>query len=122
MTGFLRSLPDRAPLDVTTIVGTPRSSVPRVPPDPSYSSTCSRTHWAAGGSYSPCNGIVCLLLVVRFVGTATPTTCSGLHLLQAAFARGLVLAPAQDLRAVADPTVGSVIEGHLDDQLGPQRD
>src|SRR5450755_3241781 len=47
---------------------------------------------------------------------------SRLHLRQRARARRLVLAPAQDLRAVADATVGRVVERDLDDELGPQRD
>ena len=34
----------------------PRSSVPSRPPDPSYSSTCRRTHSAVLGSYSPSSG------------------------------------------------------------------
>ena len=36
--------------------------------------------------------------------------------------RGLVLAPAQDLRPVADATAAGVVERDLDDQLGAERD
>src|SRR5205085_1115439 len=58
ITGFLRSLPELAPSDVITTTGTPRNVAPLVPPDVSYSWTCSRTHFAWLGSYSPCSGIV----------------------------------------------------------------
>ena len=46
-----------APREVITTTGTPRSMVPLVPPELSYSSTWSRTHFALLGSYSPCSGI-----------------------------------------------------------------
>src|SRR6188508_879416 len=36
--------------------------------------------------------------------------------------RVLVVAPAEDLRAVADPAGADVVEGDLDDELGSQRD
>src|SRR5579864_9365806 len=41
-----------------TTTGTPRSVVPRVPPELSYSCTWSRTHLAGLGSYSPSSGII----------------------------------------------------------------
>jgi hypothetical protein len=50
ITGFLRRLPDFAPTEVITTTGNPFSSVPRVPPDDSYSSTFSRTHWVLLGT------------------------------------------------------------------------
>ena len=34
----------------------PRMVVPLLPPERSYSSTCSRTHWVGLGSYSPEKG------------------------------------------------------------------
>src|SRR5918994_7306524 len=45
-----------------------------------------------------------------------------LELLDPAVGRGLVVAPARDLGAVADPVVAGVIGGDLDDELRPQRD
>src|SRR5665647_959696 len=53
ISGTLRTLPDFAPRVVTMITGISRIVVPEVPPDPSYSSTLSRTHSAGLGSYSP---------------------------------------------------------------------
>src|SRR5215213_386791 len=44
------------------------------------------------------------------------------QLLHRALARRLVLAPALQLRAMADAPAADVVEGDLDDQLGPQRD
>src|SRR5699024_3678425 len=52
MTGVLRSLPELAPMLSTMITGMPFISVPSVPPDDSYSSTWSRTHFAGLGAYS----------------------------------------------------------------------
>src|ERR1700742_4913505 len=46
----------------------------------------------------------------------------GSHLRQRAVARRLVLAPAQDLGAVADAPVGCMVERDLDDELRAQRD
>src|SRR5262249_4881883 len=59
ITGVLRILPLLTPRLVTITTGRPvsRSVVPRVPPEPSYSSTWSRTHAAVLGSYSPSTGI-----------------------------------------------------------------
>src|ERR1700743_692945 len=62
ITGFLRSLPDAEPIEVMTITGTPRSTVPLVPPELSISSTCLRTHSAELGAYSPSSGM-CFSLV-----------------------------------------------------------
>src|SRR5690606_7632713 len=45
-----------------------------------------------------------------------------IELVEGAVARVLVLAPAHDLRPVADPAVGDVVEGDLDDQLRAERD
>src|SRR5205807_40579 len=45
---------------------------------------------------------------------------SGAKLLHPALPRSLVVAPAHELRAVADPVAGDVVERHLADQLGPQ--
>src|SRR5689334_17617383 len=56
MSGVLRILPDLAPSVVRTITGLPRSVVPSVPPEPSYSSTWSRTHCSGLGWYSPTKG------------------------------------------------------------------
>src|SRR3954454_21901441 len=56
MTGFLRSFPDFAPLDVITTIGQsgrPRRMFARAPFDASNSSTCSRTQPSGLGSYSP---------------------------------------------------------------------
>src|SRR5579875_2174688 len=39
------------------MTGTPRSTVPRVPPELSISSTCSRTQSDELGAYSPCSGM-----------------------------------------------------------------
>src|SRR4051812_16255505 len=47
---------------------------------------------------------------------------SAFELLEPAVLGGLVLAPALDVRAVADAPVGDVVEGDPDDQPGPQRD
>ena len=44
------------------------------------------------------------------------------HLAEQALPRRLVGAPAQDLRAVTDPSAALVVELDLDHQLGPQRD
>ncbi len=44
------------------------------------------------------------------------------ELVHGAGLRGLVLAPALHLRAVADAPVGDVVEGDLDHELGPQGD
>src|SRR6202042_3700541 len=54
ITGVLRTLPLRAPRLVMITTGRPvsRSVVPCVPPEPSYSSTWSRTHACGLGSYS----------------------------------------------------------------------
>src|ERR1700735_5409377 len=51
-----------------------------------------------------------------------PLGASRLHLGQGALARGLVVAPAQDLGAVADAAVRRVVKRDLDDELGAQRD
>src|SRR3984885_13389186 len=52
-----------------------------------------------------------------------PAPCSSLgHLLQLALLRRLVLAPAEDLRPVADAPAARVVEGDLDDELGAQGD
>ncbi|GHJ20963.1 hypothetical protein TPA0909_25770 [Streptomyces albus] len=40
------------------MTGSPRIVVPSVPPDPSYSSTWSRTHCSGLGSYSPWIGML----------------------------------------------------------------
>ena len=53
---------------------------------------------------------------------ATPGGSRSAQLVEQALARRLVLAPAEDLRAVADPPVARVVVADLDDQLGPQRD
>src|ERR1700739_2051158 len=47
---------------------------------------------------------------------------SGLHLLQTALGRRLVVTPTQDLRAMADATAGGVVERDLHHQLRPERD
>src|SRR5271168_1837199 len=59
ITGVLCTLPLLAPLLVTTTVGrpVPGPAVPSVPPELSYSSTCSRTQAVGLGSYSPSTGI-----------------------------------------------------------------
>src|SRR5581483_3801546 len=46
---------------------------------------------------------------------------SGLHLGEGAVGRRLVVAPADDLGAVADAPAARVVEGDLDDKLGPER-
>src|SRR3954471_20776609 len=51
-----------------------------------------------------------------------PTVDLLLQLLHRALGRLLVVAPALDLRAVADAVVGDVVEGHFDDELGAQAD
>src|SRR6476620_8967238 len=50
-------MPDRAPSVVRMTTGRPRRVVPRVPPEDSYSSTWSRTHFWGLGWYSPCRGM-----------------------------------------------------------------
>src|SRR5690606_32019287 len=59
ISAILRTFPDDAPRMVTTMTGIPvsRSVVARVPPDASYSATCSRTQSSALGSYSPSIGM-----------------------------------------------------------------
>src|SRR3954452_25363569 len=57
MSGTLRSLPDFAPMVVRRMTGLPCNVVPLVPPERSYSSTWSRTHWVGLGSYSPERGM-----------------------------------------------------------------
>src|SRR5829696_9382046 len=54
---------------------------------------------------------------MRWTGMA-----SLLELRDGALARSLVVAPAAQLRAVADAVVRDVVERDLDDQLRPQRD
>src|ERR1700722_15014461 len=46
----------------------------------------------------------------------------GLHLRQRAVARGLVLAPAEDLGAMPDAAVGRVVKRDLEEDRAPQRD
>jgi len=55
----LRTLPHRAPTDVTITTGLPvsRSVLPRAPPEDSWASTWSRTHFSGLGSYPPVSGI-----------------------------------------------------------------
>src|SRR5690349_9056106 len=60
MTGDLRSLPLLTPRLVRMTTGSPRIVVPSVPPEPSYFSTCSRTHAVGLGSYSPSRGMTSL--------------------------------------------------------------
>ena len=61
-------------------------------------------------------GRMCQPLAVRCYGARSEP-----ELIDEALGGRLVVAPAQDLRAVADAPVGGVVEGHLDDELGPQR-
>ncbi|MCP2259871.1 Helix-turn-helix domain-containing protein [Streptoalloteichus tenebrarius] len=67
ISGTLRILPLFAPRIVTMTTGRPvsHSVVPSVPPELSYSSTCSRTHWAGLGSYSSSRGIAFTPLSTR---------------------------------------------------------
>ncbi len=51
------------------------------------------------------------------IGSAQATVLL-VHLLELAVLGSLVLAPAQDFRAVTDTTGADMVEGHLDDKLG----
>src|SRR4029079_15921739 len=55
MTGFLRTLPDFAPSEVITTIGSPvsRNVLARCPSEASNSATWSRTHCCLLGTYSP---------------------------------------------------------------------
>ena len=55
-------------------------------------------------------------------GTGTAGRALAVELVQGAGRRRLVVAPAPHLGPVADPAVGDVVEGHLDDELGPEAD
>src|SRR5689334_5965787 len=70
ISGTLRSLPDLAPTVVRRMTGRPRRVVPRVPPERSYSSTCSRTHAVGLGSYSPVRGMAPLNTTDAVVGSS----------------------------------------------------
>src|SRR5690242_20001593 len=61
MSGVLRSLPVLLPLVSRMITGAPSSSVPSVPPDDSYLSTCDETHSHGLASYVPSTGMAALL-------------------------------------------------------------
>src|SRR5215217_4293081 len=50
-----------------------------------------------------------------------PAGAESAQLAERALARILVLAPAEELRSVADPAPAHVVEAHLHDQLRPQR-
>src|SRR5919112_5084123 len=54
--------------------------------------------------------------------TRDPPQFSLLELVEPALLGRLVVAPAHDLRAVADAPVADVVVADLDDELGPQRD
>src|SRR4051795_2204860 len=65
-------LPLFAPRVLSTMTGNPvsMSVFPLVPPELSYNSTCSRTHWVGLGSYSPSRGMTFVPSTVpRLTGT-----------------------------------------------------
>src|SRR5690606_20851262 len=72
MSAFLRSLPLRAPTEVSTMMGLPRNSFASAPPEASKVSACVRAHSEVLGAYSPVNGI--LLLPVSRLAALTPAS------------------------------------------------
>src|SRR5665647_3103008 len=57
ISGVLRSLPVLAPIEVSTMIGTPSSVLASVPPEASNRSTWSRERSDGLGAYSPVRGM-----------------------------------------------------------------